>query len=184
MIEDDEWHVDRRKSYVYFAQVRGGGPIKIGCSCGPKSRIYGLQSWCPVPLDFVCMVEGGRDEEFALHDALKDFRMHSEWFEPNEKLAAIIAGIVASGSLPSFVAEEAGRRLDERKRLKRSKRAKLAWAEKRRGKRPYRSPKKPSPEAEKSRREKVAATAARKRANRGAARKMEFALVTNIQAAE
>lgn len=89
--------------HVYFIQRRDReGPIKIGCSEAPQSRLRVFADWSPYVLDIIAYAPGGFDEENALHRHFERFRIHGEWFEPNPELLAIIARINASGSLPDI----------------------------------------------------------------------------------
>lgn len=175
-------------NYVYFAQVRGGGPIKIGSSMGPMKRIASLQSWCPFPLDFVCMIPGGTIAERVLHEAQKGFCIHSEWFEPNEALSEIIAHAKAHGCLPHPLQDEVDQREaawwdDEEVRQAAHEEA---WARAMRGEC---KPKEPGGRGRPSGRmtgaalrkfqEKRVAADARRRASRGHGRKIDFLIVAN-----
>jgi hypothetical protein len=79
-------------SYVYFFRPKGqDGPIKIGHSTYPASRLVTYMAWSPVPLE-VCAqikVEKGRGIEPELtarnlerrfHARYAQFRLHHEWF--------------------------------------------------------------------------------------------------------
>lgn len=158
------------KTYVYFAQVRDGGPVKIGCSRGPLDRIKDLQAWCPLPLDFICMVEGDAHDEFAIHEHLRDFRMHSEWFEPSKALTALVSDIRDMSRLPEMIVVSANAR---RRRIQKEK-DRSGSSGKRGPRDEYRES---TPEVAARRAARYAATAARKRASYGLARTMEFRTV-------
>lgn len=49
--------------YVYFLRPAGqDGPVKIGCSTAPQSRLEQYMSWAPFPLEIVATVPGGFDQ--------------------------------------------------------------------------------------------------------------------------
>lgn len=170
--------------YIYFAQVRGGGPIKIGCSYGPLKRILQLQAWCPFPLDFRAARKGEYFSEAVLHDLQKDFCIHGEWFEPNPALEAMIVSVIETGRLPEDVRAELQRRWDahqdaldakdardqERRRL-RMKRGLPAYEQR------FLSPR--TEESKRSFREKRAASDARRKAAKGNGRTVEFKVVAD-----
>lgn len=73
--------------YVYFVQVEGDGPIKIGVSTGlPDNRVYSLQCACPYELRLVATFFGGRAAEAGLHRRFKHLRLRGEWFRPAPEL--------------------------------------------------------------------------------------------------
>lgn len=84
--------------YVYFLRRKDGvGPVKIGCSRVPESRLNIHMMWSPYPLEIVAKVPGGHDLERNLHDCFADAHSHSEWFFPDERLLAAMRRI-ASGT--------------------------------------------------------------------------------------
>lgn len=91
---------------VYFIQVRGGGPIKIGATDHTGRRLKNLKGWCPLPLDIVCEISSTYFAEAFLHNMQKPFRIHGEWFNPNAALDKIMAHISEHGAFPDDVALE------------------------------------------------------------------------------
>lgn len=90
-------------SLVYFVQVTGGGPIKIGYTEGdPRSRMVKIQCDCPWPVALIGAVAGDFEEEQAFHAKLKDFRIQGEWFHPHNAVIAAIETAVAT--MPNWVA--------------------------------------------------------------------------------
>jgi hypothetical protein len=90
--------------YVYFMQVVGGGPIKIGCSVEPKNRLVSMMSWCPYPLELITQVDGCEVAEASLHRKFAAHRMQSEWFAPAQELVEFIERVKQAGELPPDIA--------------------------------------------------------------------------------
>jgi hypothetical protein len=81
---------------IYFIQVRGGGPIKIGFTQNhPRSRFVKMQSDCPFELEMLGAVPGSVAEEKAIHAELQDSKTQGEWFLPNEAVMAVVNGHLA-----------------------------------------------------------------------------------------
>lgn len=168
--------------YVYFAQISGGGPIKIGASIKPMGRVLSLQAWCPFQIDLICEIEADYFTEAVLLDLQKDFRIRGEWFEPNAALSEIMAE-AAEGYWPDYVADEIDRRLAALEKSEAEKEARKK----------SRPPRKHNPNATYKRtpasmqlyRERRAAADARRKAACGRGRKVEFKIVADpINAAE
>ncbi len=87
--------------YVYFLRPVGGGPVKIGWSKQPGSRLAVYLSWSPAPLEIVATVEADRTTEARLHREFDHLRMHHEWFEPAESLLRMLAHVAHTGEIPS-----------------------------------------------------------------------------------
>lgn len=75
---------------VYFIQAGETGPIKIGKADKPMKRIAELQTGNPHPLRLVGAIDGGVNEEQALHQRFTRLRLHGEWFEPSAELLEYI----------------------------------------------------------------------------------------------
>lgn len=78
-------------TYVYFIQNKLGGPIKIGMTQNLYKRLRALRSEHGQDLIMLAWCDGGPATERNVHTALAAYRLHGEWFEPNEKLDALIA---------------------------------------------------------------------------------------------
>lgn len=77
--------------YVYFIKPVGmDGPVKIGCSHNPASRLTTLATWSPFPLEIVATVPGGRDLERNIHQCFADLYSHREWFKADKRLTKAI----------------------------------------------------------------------------------------------
>jgi hypothetical protein len=75
---------------VYFMQCGGPeGPIKIGWAANPEKRKRELQTGAPGPLNILHTIPGGVRQERALHELLKEARLHGEWFSAKPVLALL-----------------------------------------------------------------------------------------------
>lgn len=95
---------------VYFLKPAGmDGPIKIGCSRWPESRLKALDIWSPFPLELLTSAPGENRDERNLHWAFREQRLHGEWFTASPKLYALIDGVRRSGTLPPLEAAPYGK---------------------------------------------------------------------------
>lgn len=103
--------MSRPEKRVYFMKPVGmDGPIKVGCSVQPASRLKSVSLWSPFPLELICAVPGEHAEENDLHYLLREYQFNGEWFYPNRLLADIIAHAIEHGRLPEIsVPERKGR---------------------------------------------------------------------------
>lgn len=88
--------------FVYFIQAANGGPIKIGKADRPDRRLKQLQAAHPYPLVILAVCRGGFLAEREVIHRFAHKRLQGEWFEPDDKLLALIA------DLPTWEAVEAG----------------------------------------------------------------------------
>lgn len=87
--------------FVYFIRPVGlDGPIKIGCSTYPMSRLNALMTWSPFPLEILAMAPGGHSDERRLHQRFSADRLRSEWFRTTRELIDLIDGVAKTGKLP------------------------------------------------------------------------------------
>lgn len=85
---------------VYFMRrIDGMGPVKIGCSSCPDSRLRLYADWSPYRLCIAADAPGGFGEENALHIHFGEHRLHGEWFAPNDELSALIEQVARTGHL-------------------------------------------------------------------------------------
>ena len=82
---------------VYMLQAGGFGSVKIGTSADPLARKRQLQTSMPQKLRIVRVLEGGKDEETALHERFADQRKNGEWFDPTD---AMLTGDLGLKDLP------------------------------------------------------------------------------------
>ncbi len=71
---------------VYVMQAGEGGPVKIGTTTNIKRRLALIQNAQAVKVTLVRLMEGGPDEERALHRRFAEFRLHGEWFSPEDEI--------------------------------------------------------------------------------------------------
>lgn len=76
---------------VYFLQSIDGGPVKIGFSTDVDRRREQLEAIYGTPLAVLATLDGGRDEEQALHARFSHLRLgRTEQFRPDAELMAFI----------------------------------------------------------------------------------------------
>ena len=107
---------------VYFIQEGADGPIKIGTTDDPKTRLQGLQTGNPRLLKLLYVMSGDKNLEVRLHKLFRSSCMRGEWFDPTKELTDLIENLNKSGpiaivraelaTLPSDVVEQV---LKERK---------------------------------------------------------------------
>lgn len=85
---------------VYFMQPIGGGPIRIGYSKRPDTRLSHLTSFSPVKLEIITQFTASRYVEAWLHDHFREDRLHGEWFTPSLRLFEIIDAVKRNGWHP------------------------------------------------------------------------------------
>lgn len=84
---------------VYFIQVGGSGPIKIGTATDLAQRIATLQTGSPDPFVLLGSIPGDARTEGALHRALAHHRHRGEWFKPTPEVLEAIQNAL-KGILP------------------------------------------------------------------------------------
>ncbi len=80
-----------RDGYVYFAQMENTGPIKIGFSNDPYSRIANLNTSSPYPIKLLYFTPACRDDEKELHRVYYRYNIRNEWFHPHESIFKLIS---------------------------------------------------------------------------------------------
>jgi hypothetical protein len=99
------------EGWVYFIRPVGApGPVKVGYSKWPKSRLNSYLMWSPVPLEIAATVPGARKAEKQFHAYLYEHHSHHEWFKPAPQIDALIASITA-GTFDPTVLPKKGRAL-------------------------------------------------------------------------
>lgn len=84
--------------YVYFIRPVGmDGPIKIGFSIKPISRLQSSSTWSAFPLEMIGYVPGTSDDESFLHRCFACCHYHREWFHATPELLAAVRGILKHG---------------------------------------------------------------------------------------
>lgn len=88
---------------VYFIKPIGlDGPIKIGCSSWPDTRLIDLAAWSPFQLELIGSVPGTYQDETFLHRCFSDIHSHREWFHSTPNLRTAIATIIAAGAVSAI----------------------------------------------------------------------------------
>lgn len=86
---------------IYAIQAGECGPIKLGISGNPWSRLDTLQTGCPQRLSLRAVVDWNDCYERHLHCWLADDRLYGEWFSPNERVRLVVEAM-KSGSEAAF----------------------------------------------------------------------------------
>lgn len=79
-------------SWVYFISAKSG-PIKIGKSDDPESRIRSLQTGHYEPLLLIGCVRGGEPLEREFHRIFAAHRLNGEWFSPTSDVLGTIRAV-------------------------------------------------------------------------------------------
>lgn len=91
-------HEEDPRSWVYFIRRGEDGPIKIGWSKSPTSRLAQLQTGHDMRLHLLATAPGGQWEESNLHRLFCASRLMGEWFAPTPALMGCIRNVRAGGS--------------------------------------------------------------------------------------
>jgi hypothetical protein len=76
---------------IYFIKPIGmDGPIKIGCSHWPQSRLAEFEIWSPFKLEIITAFDGNCALERKIHRRFARYHSHGEWFHANPELIAMI----------------------------------------------------------------------------------------------
>lgn len=86
-----ERHAPRPASYVYFAQRGEDGPIKIGVSKNPISRVKELGTASAEGLRLLGVIPGTRRAEIEIHTLFSGCRLNGEWFRSAPDLIAYVS---------------------------------------------------------------------------------------------
>ena len=85
------------RNVVYFIASDDLLRVKIGTTDGLDRRRADLQRCCPSPLLLLAEIDGGYAVEATLHQRFADARLHGEWFQVTEDLAALIYDVQVTG---------------------------------------------------------------------------------------
>lgn len=89
-----------KKRFLYFVQQGAGGPIKIGASYDPPSRIRTLQQNSGIVLTVLGITEeGGTIWELSTHRKFEKSRIHYGWYHPDSGLLDFIDGLEVSAEM-------------------------------------------------------------------------------------
>ncbi len=90
-------------SFIYFIQVDGDGPIKIGITRhDPRKRMVKIQSDCPWPVRLLGTIKGDVEQEATIHRQLGQFKIQGEWFHPVEQVVAAVQSAIKSSESVHF----------------------------------------------------------------------------------
>lgn len=78
------------RGHIYFIQAGEDGPIKIGFSKDPDSRLRTLQTAHTAKLKMLHHQVGTKADEGRLHHRFKNIRIKGEWFEASPSLLDFI----------------------------------------------------------------------------------------------
>lgn len=76
---------------VYVITCRSLGVAKIGFSKNPEKRAELVRTYCPGPTALEAVVPAVTSNETDIHRALKEHRVHGEWFKICDEIEALIA---------------------------------------------------------------------------------------------
>jgi len=111
----------KQKCFVYFAQGKDGGNIKIGRSDHPPSRLKQLQTGHGEVLFITKIIPGDNSKEASLHKEFSKQRVVGEWFKPTSKLADLANAIPDRAKKSSEIAGEivgvSGRYVSDAKKI-------------------------------------------------------------------
>lgn len=85
---------------VYFVQMDGDGPIKIGTTTQLSKRLSALQTSTPRRLDLMGYMPGDRHSERAWHEKYAAQNVGMEWFSPSPELISDIKESIRGFSEP------------------------------------------------------------------------------------
>jgi hypothetical protein len=80
----------KKEGQIYFIQGEATKNIKIGFSDDPKIRLKGHQTGSGEKLILLKTVKGCKADETEIHNKLRHFRIHGEWFKPERELLDFI----------------------------------------------------------------------------------------------
>jgi hypothetical protein len=77
---------------VYFVLAKSLDMVKIGYSTThPDSRLAGIRTGCPVEIERLAVIPGGRALELALHKRFETYRVCGEWFRYAPEIQAFVS---------------------------------------------------------------------------------------------
>ena len=82
-----------RFGQVYFIQGKKTKNIKIGFSTDPNDRLRQHQTGSGEKLLLLACVEGNQELETQIQKRFDSFRVHGEWFSPNDELIRFIKSL-------------------------------------------------------------------------------------------
>lgn len=76
--------------HLYIISDTDNNSFKVGRSINPEARLRAMRTASSHNLVLDIYYEGCGDKEAELHELLKDYRLHGEWFSDNETTRGII----------------------------------------------------------------------------------------------
>lgn len=77
--------------FIYFIKPVGmDGPVKIGISARPESRMQQMLEWSPFDLEIVHVIPGDYFLEKAIHQSLCNDHLRREWFEATPRIVRLL----------------------------------------------------------------------------------------------
>ncbi len=90
------------KTVIYFVRREDGtGPVKIGCTSDLSRRLEVLSSRRQEALTLLASAPATFGDEKRVHQMLASDQVYGEWFTLSDTVAAVIAEVSATGTLPS-----------------------------------------------------------------------------------
>lgn len=89
--------------FVYFIQPVIGGPIKIGFSRSPQTRLRSLMCWSAFELRLRATTPGDYALEQRLQVYFAEAHSHLEWFHPTKELEALVSGLETGLALDDLI---------------------------------------------------------------------------------
>ncbi len=80
-------------TWLYAIRAGHSGPIKIGVTNAPATRLATLQQGNPDTLHGIAAWRGFTFEERQLHDEFAAVRLHGEWFRPVPELVDLMLAL-------------------------------------------------------------------------------------------
>lgn len=81
---------------IYFLLL--GGRIKIGTAKRVQGRVRAIETHTPDPVTLLGVIDGGYPLERAIHEHLRAYRVHREWFRNCREVREAIADILKRGA--------------------------------------------------------------------------------------
>lgn len=109
------------KRHLYAIRARDGGPIKLGISNNPASRLAQLQTAHHAELELIATTPGTDIDERDMHRLFEQSRLRGEWFEDSPHLQEVLSTWEVPppepgeewGSINGFYAKSQPSRVDE-----------------------------------------------------------------------
>lgn len=88
---------------IYAIQAVDGGPVKVGYSGSPESRLAQLQASHHAELSIVFSCEGSQADEARIHAALAHLRVRGEWFQDDPDIFFFMRVVAAGRRMENLV---------------------------------------------------------------------------------